>query len=139
MFRRYEIIASSALILTLVAGCGVQGTWVTRDVQPPEAAKEFNLTRVTFKPDMSFEATAKENGKVTEHKGTYAYDEWTKTLTVSADGKERKYTACTWWFGKELRIEKKMEDGQMMKATLAPCPGCGCGKECQGKGSDKAE
>ena len=142
MSRAFGILVGLSMMSIVATGCGVEGSWVTRDVQPPEAKAAFNLIRVTFKPDMSYVAKAEKGGEPTDLKGTYAYDPWTKKLTLKTAGKERDYTAAAWWFGKELRIEKKMPDGKMMKATLRSCQGdkacekcphsetCQCKKTC---------
>ena len=117
----------------LLCGCGgqdLQGSWVMRDVQPPEGKKHYNLAKVTFKKDNTFESTAIKDGEKVISKGTYKYDLFKKQLTLKTKGKELQYMACVWW-GNELRVEKKMPDGTKITAYMdrpkntKKCPRCG--------------
>ncbi len=117
MMCRSKGLQSAGLMSLMLTGCGVEGTWVTRSVQPPEAQKHFDLACATFKSDMSFEATAKEGDKTVKARGTYDYDPWRRQLTLKTGGKELNYKASVWWM-KELRVQKKMPDGKLITSTM---------------------
>jgi len=130
LYRQFAIVTMG---ISLAAGCGTQeleGTWVTREVKPAEGQKHYNLAKVTFNKDKTFESVAIKAGQKTISKGKYTYDLWRKQLTLQAEGKELKYGACIWW-GNELRIEKKIPDSTKVTAYLERpkktkrCPKCG--------------
>jgi hypothetical protein len=129
----FRVFASSLLLPA--AGCGVEGNWVARDVQPAGGDPHYNWVRASFNPDQSFTAVAKQNGKEVESKGTYAYNPWTHALTLKTrDSKELHYTAQVWW-GNELRVQKQMKD-QTVTVVMdrgSDCPRCAQCSQCSSK------
>lgn len=133
MNKLYKFLPIFLLGILLVSGCGgqeLQGSWVMREIRPPEGKKYYNLAKVTFNKDMTFESIAIKDGQKAVSKGKYTYDLWTKQLTLHTEGKELKYTALV-WLANELRVEKKMPDGTKVTAYMdrpknaKKCPRCG--------------
>jgi len=130
MIRRHQIIPAALLCLFVLTGCGIQGSWIMRDIKPPEARKYFNLAKATFNEDMTFEAVTVKDGQKSTSKGTYKYDNWTRKLTLYTNDKELEYSAIPWWIDM-LRVEKKMPDGGKVTMTMTKpenikrCPKCG--------------
>lgn len=104
--------------LVLLAGCGVEGNWELRDVDPPEAIAHFDMTAVTFKPDNTYVARLRKSDCTEISRGTYDYDDWTRQLTMRSYGVERNYKT-TLLFGLQMRIEDTTPAGKPMIAVLA--------------------
>jgi len=135
IIRAAKLIVAVLLILAFGVGCGVTGDWVLQEVRPPSAKRHFNISRINFQGDLNFTVTAAgEDNKQIESKGTYTYNEWTRELNLRMGAKELSYTAMLWWMS-ELRLERKLDDGNKMEARFqqAPkklasgsiCPTCG--------------
>ncbi|MBK9120884.1 MAG: hypothetical protein IPM18_14990 [Phycisphaerales bacterium] len=86
-------LAFAGLVLALLTGCGMQGSWsVMRMV--PENLTEFEIGQMTLKGDGKFEASYNRGGATVSAEGTYTYNEESKVLTFSMkDGKLRSYRA----------------------------------------------
>jgi len=104
--------------LMLLAGCGVEGNWELRDVNPPEAIAHFDMTAVTLKPDNTYVARLRKTDRTETARGTYEYDDWTRKLTLRSYGVERNYKA-TLLLGLQMRIEDTTPAGKPMTAVLA--------------------
>ncbi|UCD29123.1 MAG: hypothetical protein JSV03_01165 [Planctomycetota bacterium] len=133
MNRIYKLLPNLTVGIMLITGCGpqiLQGSWVTREVHPPSGQKHYNLAKVTFNKDMTFESVSIKNSQKTISKGTYEYDIWKKQLTLHTKGKELTYSACVWW-GDELRVEKTISDTKKITLFMnrpqsaKKCPHCG--------------
>ncbi len=135
----FKIACWSGLAVTAVlssAGCGVEGNWVAREVQPGGGDPNAQWVRASFNADQSFTAVAKRDRKEVESRGTYAYNPWTRELTMKTrDDRELHYAAQVWW-GRELRLEKQMKD-QTITVVMdrgPDCPRCAQCPVCSGKG-----
>ena len=104
--------------LLLLAGCGVEGNWELRDVNPPEGLGHFDIAAVTFKPDNTYVARLTKADRTEISRGTYEYDDWRRSLTMRSHGIERSYRA-TIWFWLQLRIEDVTTAGKPITAILA--------------------
>lgn len=130
-----KLVVAIVFILALGAGCGVTGNWMLEEVRPSSAKQHFNISRIDFRDDLTFTVTAVgEEGRQIESKGTYTYSDWTRQLKMRMGAKELEYTAVIWWMS-ELRLERKLDDGNTMEARFqkaadkpvsgSVCPTCG--------------
>ena len=135
LIRAFKLVVAVLVILAFSAGCGITGDWVLHDVRPESAKQHFNISRIDFRDDLTFTVVASgEDGRQTESKGTYTYNEWTRKLKLRMGAKELDYTALTWWMS-ELRMQRGLEDGNKMEARFQQasdkpasgsiCPTCG--------------
>ena len=104
--------------LLLLAGCGVEGNWELRDVNPPEGIGHFDIAAATFKPDNTYVARLRKAEHVEISRGTYEYDDWHRKLTMRSHGVERTYKA-TIWLWMQLRVEDLTSAGKPIIAIMA--------------------
>ena len=133
--RSASLFSVAAVLMAVLAGCGVKGDWVLHEVRPPSAKHHFNISRIRFTDDLNFTVLAEgDDGQQIESKGSYTYSDWTRELKLHMGAKELTYTAVVWWTN-ELRLERELDTGNAIQARFKRaadkpesgqiCPTCG--------------
>ncbi len=87
-------VLTLSILVGLLAGCGINGTYKLHKIEPPDMAREFPLQKVTFKTDGTFSAEVGKGEAPRTIQGTYEFDKQAGKLHFHAnDGTERVYAA----------------------------------------------
>ena len=117
--RRIATVCLSLGLLAALSGCNnaLVGTWRTESVSPPEAAKTFQLIKVTFNKDGTYTAASTYEGKSRQSSGNFAFDGFRLKLE-NKDGTVRTYGATYNSFTDKLEMTTTHE-GEKIRAVLA--------------------
>lgn len=108
------LVASS-----LLAGCGIEGKWALRDVDPTAARRDVPYQSFTFQDDGTYYAEALEaDGRVGSQSGVYTYKDGALTLRPH-EAAARTFPADL--AGDELKIRQPWRDREV-KATFERKP-----------------
>lgn len=75
-------MCAATLAILLSGGCGVQGDWALKRVEPAGGNEDFTVARASFYGDHSFEALTVRDGRTVKAKGTYDYCACRDELTL---------------------------------------------------------
>jgi hypothetical protein len=111
-------IRSCAIVLLgagLLAGCSLEGHWVTTKVEPADMSGHFQFASVNFNSDGTYTGKATYEGKERTVTGTYEWNGSTLTVTPR-EGHPRTYRGTLWW-GKKLTLEADYK-GNTVKGNM---------------------
>lgn len=97
--RKLTCVYAVSAVLVVLTGCAtVTGDWTLKKIKPPSARHRFDICRVTFNVDGTYEAELAGQGEPRRVRGTYKFEPRSRRLTLTAtDGQQRRYYAerCT--------------------------------------------
>lgn len=120
--RRVMRLAMVGLFLAATAGCNdaIIGNWTTKEVKPPEGAKNFKIGRISFEKsdgEARYACTADYGSGSQDSRGMYSFNGFQLKLKAD-DGKERVYDANYNVFTQTLNVTNK-EHGEKTTVVLA--------------------
>jgi uncharacterized protein with FMN-binding domain len=116
--RKFAVACVGLGLILALSGCSkaLVGTWRTENVDPPEASKHFQLAKVTFNDDGTYQASATYGGKSHQDSGEFKFDGFKLSLETKDRG-TRTYGATYNAFTNKLTMTSKHE-GQKITAIL---------------------
>ena len=113
---KHCLILSLPLIVALVGGCDITGTWKTVKIEPPDAPEQAPFQMVTFAQDGQYSATHQYGNEVRTSTGTYTWSLGKLTIAPH-DGDPREYAGRYNGLTKQLTLSHKVDE-QTVRAIL---------------------